>query len=311
MSQRSRNLVLALILVAACLPLAAQTYTFQTFSIPNQNANPDNLSINNRGAVVGVYYSPTDDTYYGFKRDANGVFELGIDYPSPNIGTFATAINSSGDIYGFSYEFPLLKHGFVRKGGKNGVFTTIDVPPGPSTLIFGANNRGDFVGLITDRNGPDISFSSIAGVVTLFQPLGLGGQPNGIAADGSIVGFYYPQNGTAGFLMGPKGNSFGFEVENSIKGTTVATGINNEAGKIVGNYSDLQDNLHGFVYDYRADLAALDDRSQNTFLTVHVQTVDYPGAVSTWISDINSKGQIVGLASTIGHFFTFIGTPTP
>jgi hypothetical protein len=100
------------------------------------------------------------------------------------------------------------------------------------------------------------------------------------------------------------------EDENSNRGSTVATGINNVAGKIVGYYRDLQDNLHGFVYDYRADLAGLDDTSQNTFLTVHVQTVDYPGAVSTWISDINSKGVIVGLAE-LPPTFTFIGTPVP
>jgi hypothetical protein len=310
MSNRCCALVLSLIVAACCVPLAAQTYTFQTFSIPNQSLDPDDLSINNRGAVVGSYYNPTDGKGYGFKRHANGVIELGIDDTTPNLATRPTAINNSGDIYGYFYGTDGFRHGFVRKGGENGIFTTIDVPPGPSTEIFGANNRGDFVGLIEGNNGPPISFASIAGVVTLFQPLGSGGQPNGIAADGSIVGFTTPQNGTAGFLMGPKGNSFGFEVENSSRGSTVATGINNVAGKIVGYYRDLQDNLHGFVYDYRADLAALDNTSQNTFLTVHVQTVDYPGSVSTWISDINSKGQIVGMADA-PSFFTFIGTPLP
>ena len=307
MSHRCCVLVLSLILAAACLPLAAQTYTFQAFSLPNQNLNPDNLSINNRGAVVGVYYNPTDSKDYGFKRHADGVIERRIDDPNPNLATRPTAINNSGDIYGYFLENPSLIHGFVRKGGKNGIFTTVDVPPGPSTFILGANSRGDFVGLI-EGNGPPISFSSIAGVINLFQPLGQGGQPNAIAADGSIVGFTTLQSGTAGFLMGPNGNSFGFEVTNSLKGSTVATGINNVAGKIVGYYRDLQDNLHGFVYDYRADLPALDDMSPNTYLTVHVQTVDYPGAVSTWISDINSKGQIVGLAD-VPPAFMFIGTP--
>lgn len=294
------------LVAAISQPLAAQQYVFDTFSVPHQNFNF--LSINNRGAIVGVYVNLKDGKDYGFKRHANGVIERGIVDAHPNIGTIPTAINSSGDIYGYSIEFPLLKHGFVRKGGRNGVFTTIDVTPGPSTLILGANNRGDFVGLITDRNGPPISFSSIAGAVTFLPSIA---QPNAIAADGSIVGFTNLQSGTAGFLIGPKGNSFGFEVENSAKGNTFATGINNVAGKIVGYYRDLQFNLRGFVYDYRADLATLNGTSPNTILTVAVQTVDYPGAISTLINGINSKGVIVGYADTTGPFFTFIGTPAP
>ena len=79
------------------------------------------------------------------------------------------------------------------------------------------------------------------------------------------------------------------------------------AGRV---YRD-QLNLHGFVYDCRTDLAALDPASQNTLRVVDVQTVDYRGAVSTMISDTNFKGQIVGLADTTGPFVTFIGTPAP
>src|SRR5580692_1259191 len=101
MSNNFKKLVLGLFLAACCLPLVAQ-YSFQSFFVPNQYYTAEWLSINNRGAVVGVHYNPEmGNRDFGFKRDANGVFELGIDYPSPNIGTFATAINSSGDIYGF------------------------------------------------------------------------------------------------------------------------------------------------------------------------------------------------------------------
>jgi hypothetical protein len=41
------------------------------------------------------------------------------------------------------------------------------------------------------------------------------------------------------------------------------------------------------------------------------QTVDYPSAVTTVISGINSEGIIVGYADTTGSYFTLIRTPVP
>ena len=92
MSNRCCVLVLSLILAAACLPLAAQTYTFQAFSYPYfTNVGTFAMGINNSGAVVGFieYLGPPCGTGYvlrGFKRHADGVFEKPIDDPNLQTG---------------------------------------------------------------------------------------------------------------------------------------------------------------------------------------------------------------------------------
>jgi len=297
--------------------LAAQTYNLSSFSVPFVPiSNTLAHGINNRGAIVGdIFFVKQNPLHYvtkGFKRDANGVFERPITDPN-DLGnaTVAQAINDSGVIVGeynsssTSSDGPF--HGFLLN---NGVFTDIYVMPGADTYVLGVNNKGDFTGYVTGFvGGGDLNsqgFVSSGGQVTVFDVPGTSNQTiaNGIAADGTIVGGVYLQNRNyhVGFIRGPLGNFKLFQIPNSRY--TYPLAINNAVHKIVGYYDVLGAGgicciSHGFVYDY---------------LTGDSITVDWPqpAGIYTYITGINSHGEIVGYADG-GNLVpvSFIGTPGP
>jgi uncharacterized membrane protein len=294
------------LLVMTLLPaLWAQSYSFQQFSVPGRKTMAS--SINNRGAIVGDFF-----TGGGFKRDADGVFEF------PLAGYYPSAINDSGVIVG-QYDVGLHSHGFLLTGGVHGTYTTVDVPPGPDTLIYGINNLGDFAGYTGDLStiGQTHGFVSIGGVITQIDvPGAIETEAFAVAWDGTVVGSYLEYvNGIAvwyGFVRGPQGNLVGFQVPNSR--SIFPFGINNEAGLIVGTYWDNSARPHGFVYNYVADLAALDGASANPVRTVSVQTVDYPGRYRTRLFGVNAKGVLVGYVISKGptvSYVSFTATPVP
>jgi len=297
---------IGLLLLTLLPTLSAQQYTFQRFSVPGQPGTIAN-SINNRGAIVG-----NSTTGQGFKRDANGVFEF------PISGQLK-GINDSGEIAGYYGGQDGNDHGFLLTGGVHGTRTTVDVPPGPWTLIQGINNLGDFAGYTEDINARQYhGFVSIGGVITQIDVPGADGTwVTAIARDSTVVGYYSETiNGSQhvyGFVRGPKGNFLRFRVPPGFK--TLPQGINNEAGVIVGSYGEGKNGLvqiHGFVYNYLADLAALDGLSANAVRTVSAQTVDYPGKHQTYIAGVNAKGVLVGYTVQGVHpVFSFTATPVP
>jgi hypothetical protein len=121
---------------------------------------------------------------------------------------------------------------------------------------------------------------------------------NGIAADGTIVGYAAIDFMDFGFVRGPAGRYRTFQ----IPGTAVSaqtSAINNAAHKIVGSYTANYTGIwHGFVYDY---------------ITGVITTVDWPdpNTLYTIITGINSHGVIVGWVNVSGQTlaFSFIGTP--
>ena len=308
MSNPCKTLALALVLGAACTPLAAQTYTLQAFSVPYApKHNVSAYGINNRGAVVGVFYIPGNHPVSGFKRNANGVFEPPIQDPNSqstlnNPYTVATGINDSGVVAGY-YLNPALHSttGFLRD---NGVFTDFYVQPATDTYILGINNKGDLVGY-TSINSTQHGFASMNGIVSPIDfPGGSVTIPYGIAADGTIVGDFVAKNRvTYGFIRGPAGQYKAFQVPGA--GDTIPYAINNAVRKIVGSYippGQWTGIVHGFIYDY---------------ITGVTITVDWPdqSILETAITGINSHGVIVGWVPSYdsnGHrmpAFGFIGTP--
>jgi len=281
-----------LIFAAACLPLAAQTYTFQAFYLPYApQSNTYATGINNRGAVVGYFLSPKQH-YRGFKRNADGVFEPPIDDPNARSQTYPLGINDSGVIVGYYIDANYNYIGFLRD---KGVFTDFSTGPGNATYINGINNKGDFVGQTLDINGTH-GFVDSGGVVSLFDvPGGNIPSANGIAADGTIVGTFGKNGTDFGFVMGPAGRFRDFQIPGTL--ATQAFGVNNAAQKIVGIYFT-NPLWHGFVYDY---------------ITGAITTVDWPDPNTTYtvITGINSHGVIVGYAvtSTQPYLRSFIGTP--
>ena len=120
--------------------------------------------------------------------------------------------------------------------------------------------------------------------------------PSGAAATGlngmndaaQIIGFY--QGGS--FLYG-NGSSTPISDPSGSTGSTNVSGISN-SGTVVGNYSDAQDNSHGFVLNGGGDT-----------------TLDDPGSTSFGSSGINTSGQIVGYNFTPAGFLYANGSFTP
>jgi len=296
-----------LILAAACLPLAAQTYTFQAFSYPYfSNVYTRPMGINNRGAVVGVIIHVSRPPcasgfiFSGFKRHADGVFEKPIADPTVTSGgdcyLVATGINKYGEIIGTYVDNNTGNYsGFLIN---NGVLSSYLVPGSSNSFIYGINGNGDFVGE-SDLRPP--AFVNRNGVVSHFKYPGAGTTvPNAIAADGTIVGYFaifgHPFQA---FLRGPAGQFAPLKVPGAH--ASVAYGVNNAAHQIVGMYDD-RIHTRGFVYDYTTGVYA---------------TVEYPdpNIAYTIITGVNSHGVIVGYASVRdaqGNLlpeFGFIGTP--
>ncbi len=302
--------LLRIIAVLICASaLRGQSYTFQMFTVPVPS-NPDRRytspgGINNRGATVGFYqYATKFATGFettrrrGFKRDADGVIEFPIIEPDDNrLYTEPMSINDSGTIVG--YYAGVGFQGFIRSGG---VFATISYQPGGNTIVAAVNNEGDFAGSFGVRFPPEHGFITVGGVMTQVDyPDSIFTEVYGLAEDGSCVGGAIQ----GGFVRGPAGR---FRLLQAADGQTLTpNAINNEAGQIAGVYGDSTGTIHGFVYNYGA--ASASDGSGPIAIT----TVDYPGASYTWITGVNSKGQLSGwaqtCAGTCGSIFGFIATP--
>ncbi len=265
--------------------------------------------------MVG-WVRPKAGVPFGFKRDANGVLEAPIADPENLSGTYATGINNFGEITGW-YEISTSglseTFGFELTGGVRGTYMTIDLSHDYpySTVINGLNNLGDFVG--TRTGPPSGAFASIAGIVTSVQfPGAFETTANGIGWDDSIVGC--ANRGAFAFVRGPHENFLKLEVAGAQK--TCALGINEAAGKIVGYYQDAVGGTgapyHGFIYNYASDLRFTSQLSAAAVRSIPVQAIDYPGAIGTRVTGINSKGTIVGWAEMAdGFVVSFTGTPLP
>ena len=93
-------------------------------------------------------------------------------------GTYATNINPSGTIIGFSRDANNVRHGFIRS--KNGGFTLFDAPgsstaPGQGTRAYSINPSGTIAGFFTDSvNAFHGYVRSSQGVFTVFDAPGAG-----------------------------------------------------------------------------------------------------------------------------------------
>lgn len=114
---------------------------YHEVSVPS-GSNVSANAISDNGLIVGIYRD-TNKLLQSFLDD-HGTFTTVVD-PFAKAGTtFATGVNTSGEIVGYYTDVAsgLIK-GFVDIGG---TFSTIDVQPGLNTQILGVNNAGQLVG---------------------------------------------------------------------------------------------------------------------------------------------------------------------
>src|SRR5262249_5065311 len=150
------------------------------------------------------------------------------------------SLNSHDEVVGGYADADQRLHGYLWR---DGVFTTFDAP-NAGTFLGGINNRGDMVGLSLAST---LSGLLVKGsVFTTFdaRPDAFETEANGINNRGDVVGLVFDR----------QFNEHGFIIEAGVL-TLIdvpgapRTGIGSidAAGRIVGDYTDSEGHLHGFV----------------------------------------------------------------
>src|SRR6478609_10058118 len=118
-------------------------------------------------------------------------------------GTYATNINPSGTIIGFSGDANNVRHGFVRS--RDGSFTIFDAPgagtgPGQGTRAYTINPSGTITGFFNDAGNVFHGYvRSNQGAITVFDAPGAGTGPGKgtfpfspliMNPNGAITGWY-------------------------------------------------------------------------------------------------------------------------
>lgn len=205
-----------------------------------------------------------------------------FDFPTASGSTYALGINTRGDTVGYFDDSGGLEEGFVRY--RTGKFSApIIADPGASTIADAINSSGTVAGF--DEPGA-AGFVFSAGAFSYFRaPLTYCGAEvdtyiTGLNDLGSFVGYHFcptdPDAGNQPFTD-ISNQYLELSLGTLISYNAYAMGIN-DGNEIVGLYVDDDANLNGFV-------VAADG---------NVTTLDYPGAVNTFLFGINNQETIVG-----------------
>lgn len=231
--------------------------------------------------VVSPFPAGINDPEQIVGTDGNGNIGFLCQNGTTNIVTFpgSTAtrpvgINDSGTILGRDL---LPGQGFQVFVDKSGSFTTLSLPSGATAT--GINNAGEIVGYgisnegFLDSNGSITYFKAPGATVTDFDA---------ISNSGEVAGVYFNSSGQHPFVY--NSTSGAFESITVPCGTTTlqvnVSGINSK-GDVVG---DCVGSGHqtGYEYDY---------------LTGQFTAITAPGNQTTFVTGINDRGQIVGVAA--------------
>jgi hypothetical protein len=221
-----------------------------------------------------------------------GLARASLDFPMSSGSTYALGINQRGETVGYFDDSNGLEEGFVRR--KNGKFEApIIAIPGFSTFATAINASRKIGGYVNNSLPPVEGFLLSEGTfcyfvfpAPIFFPLSVSTFISGLNDLGSFVGYFSadtdPDLGTQPFsyvstqyqrlALGQSITQMGINV--------FAKGIENSS-EIVGYYVydiDFLPTAHGFVASPDGTVASL----------------DYPGAVDTYLNGINNRGMIVG-----------------
>lgn len=268
-----------------------------TTFIPRGVTNLQAIAVNSSDQIVGMYRDASNVSH-GY-RYAKGKF-TSLD-PTGSTLTFVWGINNAGQAVGTFQDTGIPStHGFLYTPPS---FATLNGPGVTTgfTGAFGVNSLGDVAGLYaTTSTGALHGFTKIGGTFATIDPPGsIETHALGINASDEVVGFYYDSSNHAhGFLYQP---GIGFTVLNPPGGAgtyAVAQGIN-DAGQVVGQFTDSVGvgNYHVFVYSVSGATYA---------------TLDPPGATGEFTlgNGINSVGQVVGeFSDSAGATHAFLATP--
>lgn len=214
--------------------------------------------INDAGQITGYFGCPFvtppiqacisgTDTRGFLLTSFAGTFTY-FSFPS-NSSTYATSINSSGQIVGYYCNWNGLncrpRHGFFRTPA--GAMTSFDAPSAIDTLAIGTSDNNDFVGGFTLTTGPEHGFWAADSLFTQYEtfdgPGAIETLAIGVNKLKQIVGRFTDSTGKAHGFLRAGGALSTIDYPNST--FTEAWGINN-VGQIVGVYADSV-TYHGFI----------------------------------------------------------------
>ncbi len=195
-----------------------------------------------------------------------------IKFPG-SVHTTLYGVSNTGFGVGIYYDSNSVQHGYMVS--PSGKFTTID-NPGGTTYLEGINSSGTATGYYIDSSSNYFAFVYSKGVFTNITPPG-GSQTLafGINDNGLVTGEYIDPN---------TGLDEGFTFD----GTNYVTILSPQSGSPALGYDT---NVHGISTVQWGDSNG--DTESSLFNGTSYQTVNVPGAVNSYIHDINSAGDIV------------------
>jgi hypothetical protein len=262
------------------------------------------LGINDEQTIVGYFGDGTviPNNGYVLVPKNHYAVENFTHLPSGDSASQTQAIGINNktfpDIVGFYTDNATgVTHGFLDS---NGVQSPVDDPAGsppnvkaPVQNLLGINDFGKAAGFWTDNKGNEHGFvvqidsrslgsSKFTEIAPGSFPGAVATQASDITDDDDVCGFWTDTNGNNHGFFGRLGHQLStFNVE--IKGVTATStspfGCNN-AGEIVGAFTDSKGSVHGFIFDHGG----------------FVQ-IDAKGASQTFINGVNDQGDIVGFFS--------------
>jgi hypothetical protein len=281
---RFLRIVLAVFLVEAFVArnAFAQSYSFEPLAEPNA-AYAIGYGMNSLGEIVGTVATSPSNAFNTFV-DNKGAFQT-LDFPSSYAYAQANGINKSQLVVGWwegsGGDSGALFNSFVstQSSKKPRSFVSFGYPSASATMANGVNDGSEVVGSFTDSSGVVHGFTyKSQKFATLDHPVGVSTVANAINNSGEIVGYYEDSSdGLHGFTS-VKGNMTSIDFPTSV-GATEATGVNN-SGVVVGIYGQFTGGMpqaQGFVL------------SKGTY-----STIDYPGAMGTYLVGVNTSGNILG-----------------
>jgi hypothetical protein len=274
--------------------LESGNFDFYTFSVPVPS-NDTSLTvlsvekINDEGVIVGYQSDPSGLPRQGYIRMPNGkVIPLIDSADTAADNTVALNINNLNIVTGYFLNTSLNQYqGFFYNRGTFKNYTLPGQPAGSATVIFAANDEGDFCGYYQDAPSytPTLAFLNRDGKIQSFQ-FGTSAFTEAVSVNdfGYVGGIYLDSAGVwHGYIRDPEGNLTSVDVPGVTTASgfgTILLGINNE-GWISGHFWDSALAEHGFL--------GIPKKGSYNFYQI-----DVPGATSTSGGALNDFGQVTG-----------------
>lgn len=237
-------------------------------------------------------------TLLGLILVAGAAFAGPPTYTATDLGALGTgvstanAVNSSGEVVGYSETNSGLDDGFSWQSGAMTDLGTL--APGQFSFAYGINDSGLIVGTASDSSGNYHAILWRNGQMTDLGFLSGGNQASAMAINNSgvVAGYAYDSNNNSHAVIWQPGSG-GYSITDlgTFSGTQSAAYAINAGGEVTGYYIDSDGNAHGFVW-------------QNGIET----NLGDLGGGQSYGQAINSSSLVVGQSLTAGgdwHAFSW------